>query len=136
MATYNAAALKSGTRSGVLPMASRPQGMSTDYSRHPTCGWRVSWSLHWYGSTVRLNGCLVDWLAAVATAIGALTLVVAAIQAGLDIPADVAAILGALAVAAGAVMFLHWLTCEDWGYGGVTYNRRLGIFSYPGCWSV
>lgn len=110
--------------------------MSTDYSKHPSCGWRVSWSLHWDGSTVRLNGCLIDWLAARAIAIGAVPLVVAAIEAGLDIPADGAAILGALAVAAGAVMFLHWLTCEDWGYVGVTYNRRSGTFSYPGCWSV
>lgn len=136
IATYNSLAVKSGARTGQIPVTHESSVMKTNRTRQPTCARRLSWSFHWWGSTVRINGCLAAWLAAAAATITGILTLTAVIQAGLNIANDVAAILAAVAATAGAGMYLHWLTCQQLGYKGVTYNRRFGIVNYPGCWSA
>jgi hypothetical protein len=131
---YNSAASKAGTRSGSSAPSVTPRVASAATVRGPTCAWSVSWHFYWYGWTIKFNACLVDWLAYAAAAIAGLSALVAAIQAFLDVPADVAAILAGIAAAGGGVMALHLKTCQQLGYhGGVTYNDRFGIL-YPACY--
>jgi hypothetical protein len=131
---YNSAASKAGTRSGSAAISVTPRVASAAKVRGPTCGWSVSWHFYWYGWTIKFDGCLVDWLAYAAAAIAGVSALVAAIQAFLDVPFDVATILAGIAAAGGGVMALHLKTCQQLGYhGGVTYNDRFGIL-YPGCY--
>jgi hypothetical protein len=132
---YNSVETKQGTRSGSLTLAgSRLLANASSKVHGPTCGWHISWNYYWYGWTVKLNGCLVDWLTYATAATAGIAALVATIQAYLDIPADVVAIVAGLAAAGSGLMALQLKTCQQLGYhGGVSYNSKFGI-KYPGCY--
>jgi hypothetical protein len=79
-----------------------------------------------------MNGCVVNWTSYAANAVAAISALVAAIQAYLNAPADVAAIMAGAFWTASGVLGLQLVTCQRLGIDGVTWANVLGQ-TVPGC---
>ncbi|HEY8642358.1 MAG TPA: hypothetical protein VIO84_06265 [Candidatus Dormibacteraeota bacterium] len=100
----------------------------------PGCNWNWNWDSHWYGWTFYMNDCAAsvirDWL----WGIGAGAAFIAAMQAFLNVPVDIAAVVAGAAGNLGAgALAAQISTCEALGYGGVGYGTLWVPVAYLYC---
>lgn len=79
-----------------------------------------------------MNDCAAEWIVAAAAAAGGIAEFVAAIQAYLNVPSDIAAVVGTGLLAGAGVIYLQIKTCQQRGSSGVSYHKKLTTH-YPAC---